>query len=836
MLCGPARADRLVFPNSFGSEGSIEVLYRLDRPAAGRGTLDIEWTDVLGRVVAQLHIPVTLAGGSQIRFPLDLDRAVTAENRLLARLSLDHGKTTGKADASFIVPPKGDPWSDFRIIMWQPQTPAGWAALKRLGITAGTVLSNREAEPNEFVRRQIAVPLDAGLRWYLENLATDFYSSYHKWSGNKPVNWRFLELKRRYQDDPGDASVFIREPSLSDPSWLGRIRRRVAANVRAFEAYRPLFYNLADEPGIADLSAFWDFDFSTYSLSAMREWLEHRYGSLAQLNEEWGTSFQGWNEVVPQTTDEATQRSDGNFAAWADFKEWMDVAFARAIEAGASAIHAVDPKAIAAIEGAQIPGWGGYDYSRLATAVDAMELYDHGENVELARSFNPGAILLTTSFRSGPAEAHRVWRELLRGTRGLILWDSKHEFVDEKGKIGERGREAESYFREIGGGLGALLINSERRYDPIAILYSPASWRIEWLLDHGWEAWSRRSASAEYQDDPVRAAVRRYVQALEHMGLEPRFVSAEQVESGALQRDRYRALILPQTIALSAKAAAQIRSFVGDGRTVLAEGEPGIFDEHGRKRAHPVLADLFTQPAPGSGAAIRLAAPALDNCGARRELARILAAAGVRPAFPLTRSNGEPAGDVETYLFENGGVHIVALLRDAAAAACGAARAETGDGESAVLELSRPYEIYDVRARRTLGRHSQITVRLGPVEPTILALSERPLAAPAISGPTRARLGDKVAFRISLAGTTAARDVIHFSVIDPSGRPVPYYSANLVSRDGTAAAVLPLSVNDRTGIWHLRATEVLSGAAAWTNLVVAPAADAETPTGFTRWK
>ena len=142
------------------------------------------------------------------------------------------------------------------------------------------------------------------------------------------------------------------------------------------------------------------------------------------------------------TTREALQRSDGNFAAWADFKEWMDAAFARALKNGSNAVHAADPAAVSAIEGAQIPGWGGYDYSRLATSVDAMELYAYGENIPIVRSFNPKLILLTTSFQDGQWEAHRVWRELLRGTRGLILWDDKSEFVRDDGRLGDRGREA----------------------------------------------------------------------------------------------------------------------------------------------------------------------------------------------------------------------------------------------------------------------------------------------------------------------------------------------------------------------------------------------------------
>ena len=209
----------------------------------------------------------------------------------------------------------------------------------------------------------------------------------------------------------------------------------------------------------------------------------------------------------------------------------MDVAFARALKSGTDAVHAADPEAVSAIEGAQIPGWGGYDYSRLAVSVDAMELYDYGENVAMARSFNPELVMLTTSFNRGPAEAHRVWRELLRGTRGLVLWDEKHEFAAEDGSLGDRGRQATPYFGEIRGGLGALLINSRRHADPVGILYSPASRRVQWMLDRRASGgdWSRRDASTEYQDDAITVSTLDFAQSLQHAGLQYRFVSSEEV-------------------------------------------------------------------------------------------------------------------------------------------------------------------------------------------------------------------------------------------------------------------------------------------------------------------
>jgi len=65
---------------------------------------------------------------------------------------------------------------------------------------------------------------------------------------------------------------------------------------------------------------------------------------------------------------------------------------------------------------------------------------------------------------------------------GNLIWDEKRELVTKDGAIGERGREVAPYYNEIRNGLGALLINSVRQADPIAIHYSQASMRTEWML------------------------------------------------------------------------------------------------------------------------------------------------------------------------------------------------------------------------------------------------------------------------------------------------------------------------------------------------------------------
>ena len=57
-LGGAVAADQLVLPEVVTQTRPLEAAYRLDKPATGRGFLDIEWSDVDGRVVERRRIPL----------------------------------------------------------------------------------------------------------------------------------------------------------------------------------------------------------------------------------------------------------------------------------------------------------------------------------------------------------------------------------------------------------------------------------------------------------------------------------------------------------------------------------------------------------------------------------------------------------------------------------------------------------------------------------------------------------------------------------------------------------------------------------------------------------
>lgn len=698
-------------------------------------------------------------------------------------------------------------WSDYQVIIWQHQTPARLAGFQRLGVTAGVIIGQRGEVDREKIAEEAAPFLSQHMRCYVENIATDFYSAYHRWYRDRPVNWLFDEAKHRYERAPADSANFIRTPSLSDPFWLRRIVRRLRQHVCAFARYRPLFYSLADEAGVADLAAAWDFDFAPASLAGMRLWLKTRYHTLAALNWEWGTRFLTWRKVVPMTTDQALKRRDDNFAAWNDFKEWMDVAFARSVRVGTNAVHAADPTARAALEGAQIPGWGGYNYDYLASAVDVMEIYDIGNNVEIARSIAPGLITLTTAMLSGPLDVRAVWHELLLGGRGLILWDADNGFVDDNGVPTARGERLSALTTELRSGVAAQLINSVPVADPVAILYSPVSQRIQWLLDRKSDAkpWAERDAENEYEGNPVRAAARRAAHTLVHLGIQPRWFTSDMIIRGALRADRIRVLVLPHTIALSAAEARQIYRFVAHGGVLLADSQPGQFDAHGRRLPSPRLRDVAL---PGSN--VRLMpqlwqGTTLDDPTKLAQLRQALEASGIRPPFLLSEPSGATVVDVDARVFQNGDATIIGLQRDG-----------TNNGDKAVedvvIDFAKPVYAFDLRHPGAPQHASQLRLALDRTEPALIAFSPKLFAPLTIKAPAQARLGNVAIFDFSRSGQgPKATRVVHVEATAPDGENMSADATNLMVGQSPVQWSLPLRLNDPVGDWRIRIADVLSG-------------------------
>lgn len=820
-------AGELILPsNVLERDGIVPVKWRMAGQVSGEGKLTVRWTDSLGRVVQDSSIPVTLTDEEEFTFPLDMRRAVAMQNHLTAHLSLRGTNLKGAvkreedAQITFVARPPNPKWTDYEIMMWQ-QYPANLQpSLQSLGITAGQYSGRREALPNVFIGNN--------MRWYAENIGTDFYAEYHRYRPDRVQHWSFLQAKEMLKKDPASKEPFKRHPSLWDPVWRTRIQDRLEASVKRYSPYRPLFYSLADESGIADLAAFWDFDFSDQSLVPMRRWLQSRYGTLQALNQEWDTTFRTWDAIIPPTTHEAMQRPGDNFAAWADFKQWMDISFADALDMGRRAVEKVDPFAYVSIGGGQRPGWGGYDYARLTKALTAIEPYDIGNNVEIIRSLNPAIPMVSTGFASGPWEQQRVWRALFHGHRGLIIWDEKREYVGAAGEPGPRGLQASTYYIEIRNGIGALIINSQPLNDPIAIHYSQASMRTEWMLARRPEGdkWIDRGAKTERTDDEFLRLRESWCQLIEDQGMQYKFVSYDQIENDELLKRGYRVLVLPRSSSLSQLEVQAIREFVQHGGTVLADGMPGTFNEHSRRLAASPLADLFTTPSnPSQGKAVLIKADTLTyhtdrllrKEGRAHEVIGNLLRRDITPEVAVTEASGKPLVGVESHLFRNGAVTLVTLLSNPLQRVD-----ELGPPDfksNGRFEVDVPVRVtlpstawlYDVRSGKNLGQKKAFDVILKPYEPVIVATAPSRFPAVRLTIPPTATRGAMLAIGVASERTPAATHVVHIDVMGPEGKLLPHYSGNVLGISGYASKSIPLAVNDPAGKWTIQIRDLLSG-------------------------
>jgi hypothetical protein len=162
-------------------------------------------------------------------------------------------------------------------------------------------------------------------------------------------------------------------------------------------------------------------------------------------------------------------------------------------------------------------------------------------------------------------------------------------------------------------------------------------------------------------------------------------------------------------------------------------------------------------------------------------------------------------------VFRNGGVRTFAIQSNLGDADTASTKLFEGS-RSVVLTLPREQFVYDVRTARTIGKQTQLTVRLDPYEPSIFTTSSAAIPPPKISGPRRLRPGQTGTFVLTIAGPSpAAFHLFHLDVVDPSGRFVPHYAGNIPAPNGRATTTLPLAVNDNPGRWEVRVKDLLSG-------------------------
>ena len=349
------------------------------------------------------------------------------------------------------------PWRDYRTIMWVGDTgrehperfPLFLRRLREMGINTAMVYDDGDPQPLVI----------NGFPYYVENLVNrglclKFNSNVRDWD----------KFVTDWAGNGRPESGLVRDFCLDDPGWLNWAKNATATIVRKNRAHQPLAYNLRDELSTTISANPFDYDFNPIALEQFRAWLKTQYPDLAGLNAEWQTRFASWEEVKPFTTDAIKNRMASgealprgrpdwqqvqqtrfsrvsaqrdptawNFAPWADFRTYMDLSLARALDRLRQAAHELDPATPVGIEGTQRPdAFGGYDLWRLSRVLDWVEPYDIGSAREIFGSFMPGKPILTTVFESETRRRNAAfgiccWKAIADASCGgvKIAWTGK---------------------------------------------------------------------------------------------------------------------------------------------------------------------------------------------------------------------------------------------------------------------------------------------------------------------------------------------------------------------------------------------------------------------------
>lgn len=719
---GEGRIDELkVSPAIAGLGESVEVRWQ---PAA---EARIELLDGLGRVLGR----ASGSGAATVK----IERAPLTHSGCV-RATL--GAAVKQIPIRFAAASRD--WTDYEVMLpwfgprsYQPWIPALDEQFRRIGITT-------LSRPERNFKLMVSAHLDGfGIYWYRRE--------------------KYLERKKAYAQTR-DKKYLTRDVTLQSPAFEQGLRRRLDNDVRPLARLKPMAYYLADESSLTCYTDPFDVDWAPEALEGFRAWLRRRYGSLERVNADWGTSFTNWEELAPMTTEEAQRH--GNFAPWADHREYMEEEFIRAFELARRLLRDIDPEARASISGTQIPtAHNGCNWFEIDQRLDYIQPYSGGNQDAMHHLFNP-KLLLTgfTGYGATGAEVQaEVWRRLFYGHAGAsIFWH--YTLLNPDLAFSAQGEALAEAFGRIQSGIGRLFMNSTVREDGVAIHFSMASIRGAWITDGkiSAEMGNVMRSSKNFAELMRRRAA--WVRALERQGLQFRFLATPEIEAGALKH--YKVLILPYSIALSDAEARRIDEFLARGGIVYADEETGRMDGRCRWRKEPLWKTPpanFRRQAPGT---IELAAAvkAPEDCLVTvRRLGNSLLV-GILPEKAATIDL--PALDGVVYDLWRGGL--------------AAARLETS-----------------------------------PAMPVLLVARKRRIARLELDAGLRLRLTEE-------GGSPVDLSVVRCEVFDPAGRLVRHYTGNVTIETGAGRFAIPWALNENPRGWRVRARDVLSGLVAEVRL------------------
>jgi len=532
----------------------------------------------------------------------------------------------------------------------------------------------------------------------------------------------------------------------------------------------------------------------------------------------------------------------------------MEITFASAYQTARDAAIEGDPDAHIAVSGTQATNaYNGADWSRLDRVIDDFLSYDGGNQWDMHRSFaKPNAMIgFWTGYGShGLAVQNAIWTAAINNVlHPNIFW--MYSFLNPDLTHSASARDMGKAFSSLRSeGVGKLLMESTRRQDGIAVYYSMPSIHAASILGYH----QRSSDDDDEVPDRTRLSFTAnrdgWVKTIKDLGLQFDFVSSEDVAIRGISNDKYRVVILPLAFALSDDEVERLAEFVTRGGVVIADAAPGWMDQHCAWRTNDKVNKLFgivspppdkldIKPASDNNPAIenhtgagwtiylnttwdhypKLRAAKFGGEWYRQTARAMFEKAGVKPAVQVTSPDGKPLSQAQIVRYQFGNAEILAIVKDNVAISGVVGQdgvttyTDANLGQVAKQELTiklpRKFDVADVRSGKQLGLtdvvHSSILVG----DALVLGLSPE-VNELKFDGPVVARPGDHVAF--ALTSNRTGTSLVRCHVYAPDGTRLPIYASNVLIKDGRGTFTLPFALNDPSGKYMIRSTDVVTGA------------------------
>jgi hypothetical protein len=634
---------------------------------------------------------------------------------------------------------------------------------------------------------------------------------------------------------------------------------QIVAKSVAARRHGVFVYSLGDEIAVRGSCL------SPHCLAAYQKYLAEQYGDIAALNASWGTSLARFEDVRlanPNDNDETESLRVGNFPRWYDRQAFQSYNFCQLCARFGQAFRRIDPQSRCGFEGA-----GTFTH---ADDLDGFARYNTfwspypGTADEVLRSIAPRDFPRANWMgytKDADTLLEKYWRMVTRGCDSVWWWrwdvlGRFHGWLAPSLDPYPAVKETLADTQIVRDGLGDLLLASEMQTDGIGILYSQPSAYAAKVL-------SSSFGSYEGSHNACHGWLR-------ELGFNFRYFTDRQMRLGEVDFARLKVILLPMTQALGRHEADLLRDYVRQGGVLIADVQPGICDGHIKPLAAGLLDDVFgirrtglasatvrdgavTLPSTraetldlakvrvdpavqatqasaagsagktplvltnrfGKGRAVLLnvsmaSIPALSaesTPAAVAELLRTLLGADLSPHVSLKGPHGPRLRNVEITRWLNGPVQIVSVFR------------HHGQAETATLHLPQAMQVYDLKARRSLGRVQDVPITFTPSRAAFYAIAAPPLEAVAIKAPPAVAPGG--VGRISLRSKLPqGGQAVRLEVRLPDGRLADWVRrVAVVGPDGVHVDV-PVAYNDPPGRWTIRAVELYTGAASTASFQV----------------